>query len=123
MAARSLNSSESQVVPAPTEFFVVSQSNHVSVPDILFGVLAIILAVASVLLAYLQLVHMRRSPKLDVEMFPVRKYSFSTSYTPPTDDRLEGPSRQDSYQSSVTISDEAPQEDQGPILHSTNKVK
>ena len=78
------NPSKSQAAPAATAFFVVSQSNQVSVQDILFGVLTVVLAVASVLLAYLQLVHMRnqaRPPKLDVEMFSGRKHPFSTSYT------------------------------------------
>ena len=78
------NPSKSQAAPAATAFFVVSQSNQVSVQNILFGVLTVILAVASVLLAYVQLVHMRnraRPPKLDVEMCSVRKETFSASYT------------------------------------------
>lgn len=74
------NRTKSQAAPA---FFVINQSNHVSIQDILFGVLTIILAIASVLLAYLQLVHMRnqaRSSKPDVEMFSVRKHTLPTSY-------------------------------------------
>jgi len=76
------NISQSQATPATTAFSspsLVNQSNTASMQDILFGVLAIILAAASVLLAYLQLVHMRnqaRSHRPDTEMLSIRKHAF-----------------------------------------------
>src|SRR5438552_2938874 len=71
--------SQKQAAPEATAFPIpshVSQPNPVSVQDILFGVVTVILAVVSVLLAYLQLVQMRRqasSPRSDIEMLSIRK--------------------------------------------------
>ena len=52
-----------QAVAAPTALpnpSLANQSNAISVQDIVFGVMAILLAVASVLLAYFQLLYMRK---------------------------------------------------------------
>jgi len=135
MAARSLNTSthsNSPINQPGPEIFVISPSNHVSVQDILFGVLTVILAIASVILAYLQLVHMRKqtgSSKLDVEMFVVRKHTFITSYIFLIDDSALGePLRQNSEQSTISnLSDdtfvEASQEGHRPVLCSVGKVE
>jgi hypothetical protein len=142
MALRSLNTlahsfhaslSQEQATPVVTAFPIpsyVSQPNSVSVQDILFGVLTIILAVASVILAYLQLIHMRkqaRFPRPDIEMLSIRKHTFSMPYVSPTENRLDGPLRQDSNQSSsgtsgdTAVEVETPQEDHTPGPHSAGK--
>ena len=141
MAPRNLSTSvhssnarlpQSQATPAATALpspSLVGQSNTVSVQDILFGVLTIVLAIASVLLAYLQLVHMRnqaRSPRPGTEMLSIRKHTFPIPYTSFIDHQLDGPSRQDSSQSSASTSDdtvvdvEAPQEP-SPVPHSAGR--
>ena len=121
---------QSQATPAATALpspSLVGQSNAVSVQNILFGVLTVVLAFATVLLAYLQLVHMRnhaRSP--GTEMLSIRKHTFQIPYTSFIDHQLDGPSRQDSSQSSASTSDgtvvdvEAPQEP-CPVPHSAGK--
>lgn len=62
-------------IPSPSSL-LNGQSNVTSVQDILFGVLSVLLAVASVILTYLQLSHMRahaRGHIPDLEMIESRE--------------------------------------------------
>ena len=63
---------------------LVNQSYGVSVQNILFGALTILLAVASLLLTYLQLLHMRKqtgSRRSDVEMLePSKSLPYRNKY-------------------------------------------
>jgi len=132
------NPFQSQATPAATAFSspsLVNQSNSVSVEDVLFRVLTVIFAVASVLLSYLQLVHMRnqaRSHRPGTEILSIRKHVFCIPYASLVDAQLElldGLSRQDSDQSLVSTSGDtvvevqAPQEDITLVQHSASKLK
>lgn len=129
---------QSQATPAATAFSspsLVNQSNSVSVEDILFRVLTVIFAVASVLLSFLQLIHMRnqaRSHRPDTKILSIRKHVSCILYASLVDAQLElldSPSRQDSNQSFFSTSSDtivevqAPQEDMTLVQHSTGKLK
>ena len=61
-------------LPCPS---LANPPNAISVQDLLFGVLTILLAVASVLLAYFQLLHMRKHTehqRPDIDMVQLRKF-------------------------------------------------
>jgi len=80
-SARLPQSQAASVATALPSTSLIGQSNAVSVQNILFGVLTVVLAIASVFLAYLQLVHMRnqsRRPGPDTEMLSTRKHMFTT---------------------------------------------
>ena len=78
ISSQSANGTVSFQIPATLSIgqILSGQSSGMSLQDILFGVLSVLLAVASVILAYLQLVHMR-AHKLthtpDQEMLEARK--------------------------------------------------
>lgn len=78
ISSQNSNGTVSFQIPATfsTGQILSGQSSGMSFQDILFGVLSVLLAVASVILAYLQLVHMR-AHKLantpDQEMLEARK--------------------------------------------------
>lgn len=87
LSIHSVSVNSSRIQPAATTTTLpcpslVNQSNTISVHDLLFGVLAILLAVASVLLAYFQLLHMRKHTKHQrpgIDMVQLRKLVAATT--------------------------------------------
>ena len=64
-AAYSANITSPFTVPAPDPPSTSSMNNSEDILSIIFEILAAVLAIASIILAYLQLVHVRKTPRVD----------------------------------------------------------